>query len=147
MKPVNIKIRMCENCEDLFPARQHEDDAGYDLRSRVDGILYPLECVAIPTGVQLEIPHGYEAQVRSRSGLAKNHAVCVLNSPGTVDAGFRGEVCAILFNHSTNEFPIHRGDRIAQMVFAKLPDVKLEVVTELSGSSRGDNGFGSTGKE
>jgi dUTP pyrophosphatase len=94
----------------------------------------------------MEIPIGYEAQVRPRSGLAIKHALTVLNSPGTIDAGYRGEVCVIMLNAGKNAYSIKRADRVAQMVISKLPDVEIEYVAELSDSKRGAGGFGSTGK-
>ena len=100
----------------------------------------------VPTGLFLELPTGYEAQVRPRSGLALKHCVTVLNTPGTIDAGYRGEVGVILINHSDTLFPVKRGDRIAQMVIQALPDVVLTPVAQLKESARGAGGFGSTGK-
>ena len=93
----------------------------------------------------MEMPHGLEAQVRPRSGLAVKHGITCLNSPGTIDADFRGEVQALLINHGDAPFPIKPGDRIAQLVFARLPEVRMEVVDALSDSERGAGGFGSTG--
>ncbi|MBR1952103.1 MAG: dUTP diphosphatase, partial [Lentisphaeria bacterium] len=95
----------------------------------------------------MELPAGYEAQVRPRSGLALKHNLTLTNSPGTIDAGYRGEVGVIMFNHGPENFAVSRGDRIAQMVICKLPGVKLVSVEKLSESSRGEGGFGSTGKK
>ena len=142
-----IKIRMAENCGDLMPAKAHEDDAGYDLRSREDACLEAGKVKCIPTGVYMELPPSFEAQVRPRSGLALKNSIGCLNSPGTIDAGYRGEVGVILFNFGKEDFIIRRGDRIAQMVFAKLPETELVEVTTLSSTDRGIGGFGSTGKE
>ena len=100
----------------------------------------------MPTGLTIELPVGYEAQVRPRSGLALKHGIGVLNGPGTIDAGYRGEVGSILFNFSDRPFEIKRGDRISQMVVAKLADVQLEPAAGLSETGRGTGGFGSTGK-
>ena len=144
---IQVKFLMEENCEDLKPAKAHWDDAAYDLRSRVDLLAPPGKVTLIPTGVHLELPAGYEAQVRPRSGLALKHQIGVLNSPGTIDAGYRGEVCVILFNFSDLPFPVSRGDRIAQMVISALPEVDLCEAEELSDSERKDGGFGSTGKK
>ena len=132
---------------DLVPQKQHESDAAYDLRSARDLVIAPGQFLAVPTGVRLEMPHGFAAQVRPRSGLALRHGVTVLNSPGTIDAGYRGEVCAILINHGATPFEIRRGDRIAQLLFEQLPQVDLQARDALSGSDRGECGFGSTGRQ
>ena len=144
---IEVKFTMAEGCEDLIPAKAHPDDAAFDLRSRVDLILEPGKAAIVPTGLFLELPVGYEAQVRPRSGLAAKHYITVLNSPGTVDAGYRGEVGSILFNAGETAFEIHRGDRISQMGIAALPDVKMTLVDKLSDTQRGAGGFGSTGKK
>ena len=141
-----IKIVMLENCEDLMPAKAHFDDAAFDLRSRVDMVLPVRKSVLVPAGFSLELPVGFEAQIRPRSGLALKHDLMLTNSPGTVDAGYRGEVGVIMYNGGTQEFEIKRGDRIAQMVIARLPEVELVRVDALSNSGRGSGGFGSTGK-
>ena len=141
-----IKIVMLENCEDLMPAKAHFDDAAFDLRSRVDMVLPVRKSVLVPAGFSLELPVGYEAQIRPRSGLALKYDLMLTNSPGTIDAGYRGEVGVIMYNGGTEEFTIKRGDRIAQMVIAKLPEVKLVVAETLSETGRGSGGFGSTGK-
>ena len=142
---VTVKIRMEEGCEDLMPARAHDDDAAFDIRSRVEMVIEPGKPHLVPTGIYMEFPEGYEAQVRPRSGLALKHALTVLNSPGTIDAGYRGEVCVIMLNAGTESFQVARGDRIAQMVINKLPRVELLAVDALSDSTRGAGGFGSTG--
>ena len=95
----------------------------------------------------IELPINFEAQIRPRSGLALKHDIMITNSPGTVDAGYRGEIGIIMYNGSENEFPIKRGDRVAQMVICQLPEVELIEVEELSASDRGEGGFGSTGKK
>ena len=140
-----IRFKMQEGAEDLAPKKAHADDAAWDLKSRVDVEAQPGKVTLIPTGLFLELPAGYEAQIRPRSGLALKHAVTLLNTPGTIDAGYRGEVCVILFNAGENVFPVHRGDRIAQMVIAKLPDVELKPADELNETDRNAGGFGSTG--
>ena len=142
-----IKIVMLENCDDLMPAKAHYDDAAFDLRSRVDMVLPVRKSVVVPAGFSMELPVGFEAQIRPRSGLALKHDLMLTNSPGTIDAGYRGEVGVIMYNGGTEEFPIHRGDRIAQMVIAKLPEVSLVKADALSETSRGSGGFGSTGKQ
>ena len=144
---VAIRFKMLEGCDDLAPAKAHSDDAAYDLRSRIDLTIDPGKVALVPTGLTLELPVGYEAQVRPRSGLALKSGIGVLNGPGTIDAGYRGEVGSILFNFSDRPFEIRRGDRISQMVIAKLADVHLESVEQLSESARGNGGFGSTGKQ
>lgn len=145
--PVKIKIVMKEGCEDLFPAKAHADDAAFDLRSAADLELTPGTSTLVPTGIFMELPVGYEAQVRPRSGLALKHNLTLTNSPGTIDAGYRGEVGVIMFNHNATAFPVKRGDRIAQMVIAKLPEVELVLSDDLSESGRGSGGFGSTGRQ
>ena len=144
---IEVKFKMAPGCDDLIPAKAHPDDAAFDLRSRVDLVLEPGKVSIVPTGLFLELPVGYEAQIRPRSGLAAKHCIAVLNSPGTVDAGYRGEVGSILFNAGTVPFEIRRGDRISQMVIAALPDVKLIEADQLSDTDRGTGGFGSTGKK
>ena len=134
-----------ENCGDLAPRKAHADDAAYDLHSRTDLELEPMTSTLVPTGLFLELPVGYEAQIRPRSGLALKHDIMLTNSPGTVDAGYRGEVGVIVYNGGKAPFPVRRGDRIAQMVIAKLAEVELEEAETLSESQRGTGGFGSTG--
>jgi dUTP pyrophosphatase len=142
---IAIKIHMDNGCEDLFPRKAHDDDAAFDLRSRVDVVIPSGKITLVPTGVFMELPVGYEAQVRPRSGLALKHGITVLNTPGTIDAGYRGEVGVILINAGENDFTIGRGDRIAQMVIQQLSDVQLVAAEQLSDTSRGAGGFGSTG--
>ena len=144
-KTVIVKIKMAEGCEDLRPAKAHHDDAACDLRSRIDTELPPRKSFLVPTGVFLELPYGYEAQVRPRSGLALKRNITLTNSPGTIDAGYRGEIGVIMFNHGPDEFAVQRGDRIAQMVITELPQVELVIAENLSDSNRGEGGFGSTG--
>ena len=144
--PVAVKFKMLPDCRDLAPRKAHADDAAYDLRSRQDLVITPKTTVLVPTGLFLEIPPGYEAQIRSRSGLALKNALSLPNAPGTIDAGYRGEVGVIMYNRGEVPFQIRRGDRIAQMVIAKLPEVELVEVEELEASTRGAGGFGSTGK-
>ena len=142
---IAIKIHMDNGCEDLFPRKAHDDDAAFDLRSRVDVVIPSGKITLVPTGVFMELPVGYEAQVRPRSGLALKHGITVLNTPGTIAAGYRGEVGVILINAGENDFTIGRGDRIAQMVIQQLSDVQLVAAEQLSDTSRGAGGFGSTG--
>lgn len=120
--------------------------SGIDLRSTKKVVLSPLSRKVVPTGIFLEIPEGYEAQIRSRSGLALNNGVIVLNSPGTIDYDYRNEIGVILHNtHKKESFIVSIGDRIAQMVFAPVIIPTFEEVEELSGTERGQGGFGSTG--
>ncbi|MEA4863629.1 MAG: dUTP diphosphatase [Victivallaceae bacterium] len=142
---MKIRIAMMDGCADLKPAKAHSDDAAFDLRSRADMELPVGRSVLVPTGLFIELPCGYEAQVRPRSGLALKHNLMLTNSPGTIDAGYRGEVGIIMLNMGGVPFPVRRGDRIAQMVIAKLPEVELELAGTLSESERGEGGFGSTG--
>lgn len=143
---MEVKIKLENGCENFCPKKAHPDDAGYDLYSRIDAVLEPLSGMAIPVGFAIELPTGYEAQIRPRSGLAAKHHITVTNSPGTVDANYRGEIKAILYNLGKEPFIIQCGDRIAQMVICKLPEIELQEVTALSESDRGTGGFGSSGK-
>ncbi len=129
----------------VLPAYAHEGDAGMDLRSVEDLVLPPGKRSLIRTGLVMALPAGYEAQVRPRSGLALKHGVTVLNSPGTIDAGYRGEVGVILANHGEAPFEIKSGDRIAQLVIASVVSATVVEVAELAASERGEGGFGSTG--
>ena len=123
--------------------------AGMDVRANIDEavVLRPLERAMIPTGLSIELPEGYEMQIRPRSGLAAKHGITVLNSPGTIDADYRGEIRVILVNLSNEEFRIEAGERIAQMVVARHEQVEWELAEELAESKRGEGGFGSTGKK
>lgn len=130
-----------------LPAYQTSQSAGLDLMAAVEGslTLEPGATAMIPTGLAIALPEGFEAQVRPRSGLAARHSVTVLNSPGTVDADYRGEIKVILINHGPAPFVIERGERIAQMVVARHAQVNWVPVAELESSERGAGGFGSTG--
>ncbi len=132
-----------------LPAYQSEQAAGFDLRAAVPEdeavIVGPLERVVVPTGLVFELPQGYEAQVRPRSGLAMKHGITVLNSPGTIDADYRGEVKVMLINLGRERFLVERGDRIAQAVIAPMTHVEIAPAKTLSGTARGRGGFGSTG--
>ena len=133
-----------------LPAYQSADAAGLDLLAAVPEetplILAPGKHAMVPTGLAIALPAGFEAQVRPRSGLATKHGVTVLNSPGTVDADYRGEISVILINHGAAAFAIKRGERIAQMVIAPVVQALLVPVTTLSATDRGSGGFGSTGR-
>ena len=141
-----IKFKMASGCSDLAPAKAHPDDAAYDLKARTDVELAVGKSTLVPTGLFLELPVGFEAQVRPRSGLALKHNLSLTNSPGTIDAGYRGEVGVIMFNPGPAVFQVRRGDRIAQMVIAELAAVELVPAEELSETQRGAGGFGSTGR-
>ena len=143
---VVVKFKMMDGCDDLTPEKAHHDDAAFDIRSRVDIDLEPGKSILVPTGIFIELPHHYEAQVRPRSGLALKHTLTVTNSPGTIDAGYRGEVGVIMLNAGKENYSVKRGERVAQMVIAKLPQVALIKVEELTDTTRGAGGFGSTGK-
>lgn len=143
--PLQIRCKMADDAKDLLPIKAHSDDAAFDLKARTDVTIQPHKTVLVPSGLFIELPEGYEAQVRPRSGLALKHSITVLNTPGTIDAGYRGEVCAIMINHGDMPFEIKRGDRIAQMVIQKLPEIELLQVDELNDTARGANGLGSTG--
>jgi dUTP pyrophosphatase len=143
---IEVEFVMAEGCEDLTPSRAHPGDAGFDLRSREEVILAPGERRLIKTGLFLGLPAYFEAQVRPRSGLAYKHGITVVNAPGTIDEGYRGEVGVILLNTDLKEpFAIKRGERIAQMIIQKLPEVILKPVQQLTETVRGEGGFGSSG--
>jgi len=131
-----------------LPAYATIGSAGVDLKAFLDRplVLNPLERKIIGTGLKIALPIGYEAQVRPRSGLAAKHGISVLNSPGTIDADYRGEVCVILINLSNDAFTINPGERIAQLVLAKHEQIQWKIDKNLSSTARGSNGFGSTGK-
>lgn len=142
-----VKIKNLSNNQ--LPAYQTAGAAGVDLRANLPEApisLAPLERTLVPTGLYLEIPEGYEAQVRPRSGLAAKHGITVINSPGTIDSDYRGEVRVPIVNLSNETFTIAHGERIAQMVFAKYEQVTFQEATALSETERGSAGFGSTGK-
>ena len=148
---VKIEVRQLPNGEGLaLPAYQSALAAGLDLLAAVPDdaavILEPGKYALVPTGLSIALPPGYEAQVRPRSGLAAKHGITVLNAPGTVDADYRGEIGVPLINHSEVPFTIRRGERIAQMVIAPVVQAEFVPVTTLSATTRGDGGFGSTGR-
>ena len=129
-----------------IPNYQTEEASGFDLHSIEDIILKPNERKLIGTGLAFEIPKGYEIQIRPRSGLAYKHGISVLNSPGTIDSDYRGEIKVLLINHSDIDFEIKIGERIAQGVIQEVIQAKFEEVEELNKTARGAGGFGSTGK-
>ena len=144
-----LKVKVINRSRFDLPRYATPLSAGMDVRANIDEavILRPLERAMIPTGLSIELPEGYEMQIRPRSGLAAKHGITVLNSPGTIDADYRGEIRVILVNLSNEEFRIEAGERIAQMVVARHEQVEWELTEELAESERGDGGFGSTGKK
>ena len=129
-----------------LPAYATEGSAGMDLRADVAVTLVPLERSLVPTGISIAIPQGFEGQVRPRSGLALREGITCLNTPGTIDADYRGEVCVILVNLSQQSVSLKRGDRIAQLVISKVERAELSVSTSLPPTGRGEGGFGHTGR-
>ncbi|MBI4558919.1 MAG: dUTP diphosphatase [Candidatus Hydrogenedentes bacterium] len=145
---VVVQITREPGCEDLpLPAYETDHAAGMDLRAALQEplTLTPGQRTLVPTGLRIALPPGYEAQIRPRSGLAIRHGIAMVNSPGTIDADYRGEIRIILINLGTEPFTIQRGDRIAQMVIAPVIRIQWELVETLQATSRGDGGFGSTG--
>jgi len=145
-----VHITRLPNSEGLpVPHYQTAHSAGVDLYAAVENSMTvePGKWLLIPTGIAIAIPEGYEGQVRPRSGVALRHGVGMLNGPGTIDADYRGEIGIILFNFSDKPFIIGRGDRIAQLVFAKFQKAKFETVERLSKTARGSGGFGHTGNQ
>ncbi len=142
-----MKIKIINKSANELPSYETIQSAGMDLRANNENpiILAPMKRVLIPTGLYIQLPVGYEAQVRPRSGLALKKGITVLNAPGTVDADYRGEIGVILFNASDEPFVINRGERIAQMVIAKHERAEFELVESLDESERGQGGFGHTG--
>lgn len=142
-----MRIRIVNKSENDLPEYSTKNSAGVDLRANISEpmILKPMERAMVPTGLFIELPVGYEAQVRPRSGLAIKKGISVLNSPGTIDADYRGEIKVILINLSTENFEIHNGDRIAQMLIAAHEQAEWIEVEELNETERGHGGFGSTG--
>ena len=142
-----MKVKVINRSGTALPAYATEFAAGMDVRAALEEpiVLKPLERAMVPTGLYLEIPAGYEVQVRPRSGLAAKKGVTVLNAPGTIDADYRGEVRVILVNLSSEDFVIENGERIAQLVLARHEVIEWEETDELASSLRGEGGFGSTG--
>lgn len=144
-----MKINIINKSAHALPHYETIASAGMDLRAHIeqDIVLNSMERTIVPTGLFMELPVGYEAQVRPRSGLAAKHGLTVLNSPGTIDADYRGEIGVILVNLSQTAFTIKNGERVAQMVIAKHERAEWEEVQQLSETSRGEGGFGSTGRQ
>ena len=144
-----MEVAVINTSQNNLPVYETLSSAGMDVRAALNETvtLQPLERKLIPTGLFLEIPHGYEVQVRPRSGLAYKNGVTVLNAPGTIDADYRGEVGVLLVNLSNEPFTIASGDRIAQLVVAKVEQIEWKPTSQLSETERGEGGFGSTGKK
>jgi len=141
----NIGFKRLEGNYNPLPKYEKFGDAGLDLRSNIDVLIHPGKRQPIPIGFAVKLPYDYEGQIRSRSGLALRHGITVLNSPGTIDAGFRGELCVILINMNNAAFHVTRGMRVAQLVIAPVARAVISEVEELDTTDRGLNGFGSTG--
>ncbi len=147
---IRVAITRDPGCEDIaLPSYETAHAAGMDLRAAVRE---PLTLVSgqralVPTGLRIALPEGYEAQIRPRSGLAIKHGISLLNSPGTIDADYRGEICIIMANLGDEPFTILRGDRIAQMIIAPVTRAEWDEVPSLDTTARGEGGFGSTGKQ
>jgi dUTP pyrophosphatase len=141
------EVKVVNKGHQQLPAYATEQSAGMDLRANIDEpiTLHPLERRLIPTGLHIALPKGMEAQIRPRSGLALKHGITVLNSPGTIDADYRGEVMVLLINFSDKDFVINDGERIAQMVIARYEQVEFKTVEELDETERGEGGYGHTG--
>lgn len=142
-------IKVVNQSKHPLPAYETQQSAGMDIRANIDAelILMPLQRVLIPSGLFIELPIGFEAQIRPRSGLALKHGITVLNSPGTIDADYRGEIKIVLINLSNEAFTIKDGDRIAQMIIAKHEQAEWQEVSVLSETERGAGGYGHTGKQ
>jgi dUTP pyrophosphatase len=145
---MKLRVRRLPAARDLpLPAAASAGSSGFDLRAAIEGerVLRPGERLLVPTGLALEIPPGWEAQVRPRSGLALRHGIGMVNAPGTIDSDYRGEVGVLLINLGAEPFTLRRGDRIAQLVVGRVEQVEWEEVEDLGESGRGEGGFGSTG--
>lgn len=142
-----ITVRIVNTGSQQLPAYATPQSAGMDLRANLETpvVLRPMERRIIPTGLRIALPEGYEAQVRPRSGLALKHGITVLNSPGTIDADYRGELGVLLINLSNEDFTVAPGERIAQMVIARHEQATFELVAELDATERGEGGYGHTG--
>ncbi len=144
-----MKVKIINKSHHSSPEYATPYSAGMDIRANIEEqiTLHPLERILIPTGLYIELPKGYEAQVRPRSGLAIKHGITVLNSPGTIDADYRGEIRVILVNLSNTPFVINDGERICQMVIAEHAQIEWEEVNSLNETERGEGGFGHTGRK
>ena len=143
---MSIEIPIILGEDAIMPTYQSAGAAGLDLCTTKDFGLDPLERMLVPTGIRLEIPQGYEGQVRPRSGLALKHGIAMVNAPGTIDSDYRGEIGVLLVNLGQNRVEFNAGDRVAQLVICPVIQASLRVVTQLDETERGSGGFGSTGK-
>jgi dUTP pyrophosphatase len=141
---VTVRVRLLTP-DSKMPSLANEGDVAFDLYSTIDIDLQPGQRVAVPIGISLEIPRGYEGEVRPRSGLALQHGVTVLNAPGSIDSGYRGEIKSILVNLGSETFRITKGMRISQLAIRPVPDIRLVKSETLAPSERGEKGFGSSG--
>lgn len=143
-----VKVKIINTSNLPNPEYATEGAAGMDIKAHIEApiLLKSLQRKVVPTGIFVEIPHGFEIQIRPRSGMALNHGITCLNSPGTIDSDYRGEIKVILANLSDTDYTINNGDRIAQMVLASVEKISWEIVTEINESNRGSGGFGHTGK-
>jgi dUTP pyrophosphatase len=143
-----MKINIINKSGLALPQYETAHAAGMDMRAFTpeEIVIKPMQRILVPTGLHIELPVGYEAQIRPRSGLAYKHGISIVNSPGTIDADYRGEIKVLLINLSDTDFVVNNGDRIAQMVIAKHETVSWENVEELSDTARGEGGYGHTGK-
>ncbi len=145
---VTIKLKKLDNAKDLpMPCYMTAGSSGMDICANIDSsvTVKPGEWTAISTGLFVSVPNGYELQIRPRSGLAAKHGVTILNSPGTIDSDYRGEIKVLLINHGKKDYRVNRGDRIAQMVLSTVPEIIIEETDSLPPSKRDDGGFGHTG--
>ena len=142
-----LKIKIKKIADAKTPSYAHKGDSGVDLYAAEDYTLKPMERKMVSTGIRIAIPHGYEAQVRPKSGLAVEHGISHANSVGTIDSGYRGEIKVPLINFSDRPYKIEKGKKIGQMVFAKVEEAVFEETDELDSTSRGEGGFGSTGMD
>jgi len=143
-----MKINIINKSGLALPQYETAHAAGMDMRAFIPDeiVIKPLQRILVPTGLHIELPVGYEAQIRPRSGLAYKHGISIVNAPGTIDADYRGEIKVLLVNLSDTDFVVNNGDRIAQMVIAKHETISWESVEELSDTARGEGGYGHTGK-
>lgn len=142
-----LNVKVINKGHQPLPAYATSQSAGMDLRANIDEsiVLHPMERRLVPTGLHIALPQGFEAQIRPRSGLALKHGITVLNTPGTIDADYRGELMALLINFSDTDFVINDGERIAQMVVARHEQIEFQLVDELDDTERGAGGYGHTG--
>lgn len=145
---MSIEVQIINNSNHALPSYETSGSAGMDLRANLDSsvTIEPRERKLIPTGLSIELPESYEAQIRPRSGLAYKHGISVVNSPGTIDSDYRGEIKILLINHGTENFVVKDGERIAQMVIAKHEVINWKESANLSSTQRGEGGYGHTGK-